>query len=54
MNGAGSMPAMAQNVGARSTWPTGSLTTAGAMPAVGAGRHTKGSRISASVWYGPL
>ena len=54
IHGAGSTPAMAQNVGARSTCPTGSCTTAGATPAEGAGRHTKGSRISASVWYGPL
>ena len=30
------------------------VTTAGSMPAEGAGRHTKGNRISASVWYGPL
>ena len=36
---------MAQNVGARSTWPTGSCTTAGSTPADGAGRHTIGSRI---------
>src|SRR5204862_6571298 len=32
-------PATAQNVGARSTWPTGSDTTAGGTPAEGAGRQ---------------
>ena len=37
--------AIEQKVGARSTWPTGSCTSAGEMPADGAGRHTKGTRI---------
>ena len=52
-SGCGS-PAIAQKVGARSTWPTGSSTSAGATPADGAGRQTNGSRMSDSVWYGPL
>ena len=47
-------PAISQNVGARSSCPTGSCTTAGATPADGAGRQTIGSRISESVWNGPL
>jgi hypothetical protein len=50
----GSMPAMAQKVGARSTSPTGALTTEGAGELEGAGRHTSGRRMSASTWYGPL
>ena len=45
---------MPQKVGARSTRPTGRVTTAGATPPVRAGRHTRGSRMSASTWYGPL
>ena len=49
------MPAMAQKVGARSTRPTGRVTTDGAAAGRdGAGRHTRGSRIRASTWYGPL
>ena len=43
-----SSPAIAQNVGARSTRPTGSSITAGAMPEEGAGRHTSGTCIKAS------
>ncbi len=54
----GSMPAMAQKVGARSTRPTGRETTDGAAtppPRVeGAGRHTSGRRMRPSTWYGPL
>ena len=48
-SGTGS-PAMAQNVGARSTNPTGRVTAAGAGVLDGAGRHTSGRRISASTW----
>jgi len=53
-DGDGSTPAMAQNVGARSTCPIGSATAAGSTPAEGAGRHTRGTRMRASVWNGPL
>ena len=48
-SGTGS-PAIRQNVGARSSWPTGSETTAGATPADGAGRQIIGRRIRASQW----
>lgn len=51
---AGGTSAMAQNVGARSTCPTGSRTSAAATPALGAGRHTSGRRMSELVWNGPL
>ena len=46
--------AISQNVGARSSCPTGSSITAGVTPADGAGRQIIGIRISESVWYGPL
>ncbi len=45
---------MAQNVGARSTSPTGRVTAAGVAPLDGAGRQISGSRIRPSTWYGPL
>ncbi len=45
---AGSTPAMAQNVGARSTWPTGSDTTAGVdrRPTARAARSSAGASAS--------
>ncbi len=49
----GWIPAMAQKVGARSTSPTGRVTTVGVLPSArveGAGRQMRGIRISASTW----
>ena len=47
-------PAIVAKVGARSTMETGLVTTCDGIEAEGAGFQIRGSRIRASVWYGPL